>query len=606
MKFFTGVITLIILLFISQNISAQTAGMSVDKDRRAWINLNIGGVWQSSDVRSQLRAGSGLTFDYFFIRNNTSVFGLGARAQYFTSRSTGLGITRDFGIQNNTSLNGTGGNPDYASLPDNYVYQNHSTDIVDISGNLIVSLNRLRATTGLHLYLFGGLGGTGYTTKLDQLDASGSLYDYTTIDPTIQKNVVETELRALRDDDFETYAESGSEQTWVLTPTVGAGLGYQLSPRVQMGFEYKVGFTQTDLLDGNQWDAQSRLSLNKDIYHFASISFSFGIGKLMGGGTPDAESSLIPTVPAPSIEIIEPTSSLYTSPSCNADIRARITNVTIKDNITVERNREVMSPAEFTWNASTRIMEIHEKLEDNTVTYGISVNNGGGTASRIVIINCGTDQQVETVIEPPIITITSPPSRDFETSDCNAQILANISNIRGLDQLRITENGKTLTTREYRWNRNTGLLTLNKPIISSSSFLITAHNPAGTAEEQINITCLQTARVRTDLEPPILNVVIPGNHPYSTPDCVAKLSIRTENITNKDQLTVIENGKRLSPVLYRFNEETGLLSLTRGLPGEGEYYIKAVNAAGTASVVQDFVCPQAVEKEVFITICHFQ
>jgi hypothetical protein len=595
---------LIILLCISMDLKAQTAGMAIDKDRKAWININIGGVWQSSDVRSQLGSGSGLTFDYYFIRNNTSVFGLGARAQYFTTTSIGVGVTQDFGIQNNTSLNGTGVSPDYASLPDNYVYQNHSTEIIDLSGNIILSLNKLRATTGLHLYLFGGLGGTGYITKLDQLDDNRSLYDYTTIDPSRQENVIQDDLKNLRDNDYETFAESGSEQKWVLTPTIGAGFAFQLSPRVQLGFEHKVGFTGTDLLDGNQWDATNQLSSNNDTYHFSSISVSIGIGKLFEGGGSGLESNLT-TDPAPIIEIIEPNTSLFTSSSCTADIRARITNINGKEDIAVDRSRERMNPSEYTWNASTKILEIHENLNGSTVSYSISVNSTGGSASRVVIINCAADTPASIVVQPPVIDITSPSSNDFETPDCMSQIFANISNVRGLDEIEIIENGRTLNYREYSWNRNTQTLRVNRPVEESSSFLIKATNSAGSASEEINVTCIQSAPLNTVLAPPVLNVIIPGDHPYTTPDCVAKLSIRTENVTDKNQITVIENGKRLSPILYVFNPESGLLSLTRGLPGEGEYYIKAQNAAGTTSVVQDFICPQVVEREVFITICHF-
>ena len=85
--------------------------------------------------------------------------------------------------------------------------------------------------------------------------------------------------------------------------------------------------------------------------------------------------------------------------------------------------------------------------------------------------------------------------------------------------------------------------------------MIIASNSAGSAEEEINVSCVQSVQLNPDINPPILNVVIPGNHPYTTADCVAKLSVRTENITDKNQITVIENGKKLSPVLYTFNSE---------------------------------------------------
>ena len=341
------IVLFIIFIGYTTSMHGQSASVAIDKDRKAWLGLNVGGFWQGSDIRPAAGAGSGLTFDYHFIRNHTSVFGIGVRAQYLKATSLGLGITRDYNIQNNPSLNGVSGNPDYASLGGgkDYVFQNYSTDVSDISGNVIISLNRLRAVSRINLYVFGGIGGTGYIASMNQRDASGNLYDYDLI--SSNGTNIKNELKDLRDDTYETYGEGGATRSWAFTPTVGAGFGIQLSSRVQLAIEHKVGFTGTDLLDGNKYGTSNS---RNDIYHYASFGVNFGIGKLIGGSPATTQvaprrTSVVPSTPAepttnlPAIRITSPASATTTLENCNASIKAIVENVNEKEGITVLQDR---------------------------------------------------------------------------------------------------------------------------------------------------------------------------------------------------------------------------------------------------------------------------
>ena len=325
----------VLFIFQTDHILGQGASVAIDKDRKAWLGFNVGGFWQGSDIRPTGGAGSSLLFDYYFIRNNHSVFGIGVRGQYVKATSLGLGITRDYNIQNNPALNGSSGNPDYASLTggQDYVFQNYSTEISDLSGNVIISLNRLRAVSRINLYVFGGIGGTGYIASMNQRDASGNLYDYNLINSSGQKSEIKDGLKNLRDDTYETYGEGGDTYSWAFTPTVGAGFGIQLSSRVQLSIEHKVGFTGTDLLDGNKYGTSNS---RNDIYHYASFGLSYGVGKLIGGDGPvttrvqPRRTPVLPVTPEeptlnpPTIRITSPTSPSVTVENCNASIRAII------------------------------------------------------------------------------------------------------------------------------------------------------------------------------------------------------------------------------------------------------------------------------------------
>ena len=381
-------LVLVFLMHFATNIFGQSASVAIGKDRRAWFGVNWGGVWQKSDVRSRLGSGSGFTFDYYLTRNTTSTFGLGFRAQYLKATSYGLGLTRDFQIQDNTSLNGISGSPNYASLaaPDNYVFQNHSTDIKDLSGNVIISLNRLRAVSRIHLYMFGGFGGTGYITTMDQLAANQNIYDYTNVDVGFSNSFTKRDLKELRDGTYETYAESGSKRKWTVTPTIGAGFGIQLSSRVQLGFEHKVGYTGTDLLDGNKWGSNTK----NDTYRYSSLTVSIGMGKSYGEDatrsrrqysvTPTRPSNpavLRPTVRPPVIRIVSPSTSPVTLEHCVASVEATVENISNSQNIRVTQNGQ---PIDFEFSSNTII--ITDLNFQGTADFRITATNTAGTDTR--------------------------------------------------------------------------------------------------------------------------------------------------------------------------------------------------------------------------------
>jgi hypothetical protein len=170
---------------------------------------------------------------------------------------------------------------------------------------------------------------------MNQRDGSGNLYDYDLINSSGQKSEIKKELSELRDDSYETYGEGGSKRSWALTPTVGAGFGIQLSSRVQLAIEHKVGFTGTDLLDGNGYGSKSR----NDIYHYSSLGVHIGVGKLINGGpvrtrTQSNTSTTLPIMQSiinpPVVRITSPSSSSVTLEDCTASISAIVENIADK------------------------------------------------------------------------------------------------------------------------------------------------------------------------------------------------------------------------------------------------------------------------------------
>jgi|GEM_PF-4758188 len=529
-----GLLFLFFFGFVA-NLYGQSSGVAIDADSRLWLGLNFGGFWQSGDLRPDAGSGGGLTFDYHVLRNTRSVFGLAVRAQYLKASSLGLGITRDYRILNNTSLNGTAGNPNYASLPggNNYVFQNYNTDISDVSGALLVSLNRLRAATGINLYVFGGLGATQFLTTMDQLDASGNLYTYNSIDETAGKDAIKKSLKDMRDGAYETYGEAGEKRKWAFTPTVGAGFAIQLSKRFQLGIEHKVGFTGTDLLDGNQWNDNNELDSRNDVYHYAQVSLQFGLGKLIGGNgnsqssvTPSYQPTpapiVIPTpavVEPPIITVTSPTSSPVTVENCMAVITATIRNMNGRQGITVTQNG-IAQNFRYIGNNLT----LSGSSFTGTANYVITATNSAGTATETIsficppppvrmIVICHNDGSVQQsisipetdwaahaahgdrqgacpVVQPrvvlrPVIRIISPTSSPVILTNCVATVAAVVGNVPTQQGITVTQSG---TPVNFSFVNGTVTVS-NIEFTGTANFVITATNTAGRVTESVSFVC---------------------------------------------------------------------------------------------------------------------
>jgi copper chaperone CopZ len=653
---------LFLLSIISLATLGQSASVAIDKDAKFWIGLNVGGLWQNSDVKSTGGTGAGLTFDYHFIRNNTSIFGIGVRGQYLTGTSKGIGLTKDFDIQNNPLLNGTSGNPNYASLPSgqNYVYQNYSTDISDLSGNVIITLNRLRAVSRLNLYVFGGIGGTGYIASINQLDASNNLYNYDGINSST-KHFIKKDLRELLDDTFETYTENGSNRTWTLNTTVGAGFGVQVSDRVQIGIEHKVGFTGTDLLDANQW---SSLNSRNDVYHYSSLGVSIGLGRISKRGPMISTSTQTNTntqvtetrVYRPVIRITSPTTSTVTTENCVASITAMVENISGKQNISVTQNGVAIDFSFFGNSIAVSNINFTETAE-----FMIRATNAAGSVTRSVLFICkprtemitichqvggGASQSINIaandwavhaahgdtrgacpIIPSPDIIITSPTTSPVVVENCLAYLTARVENVTSRQNITVTQNGSAVN-----FNLSGNIVTVsNINFTGTADFVISATNASGTIEQSVSFICRprvemitichqvgsgssQTINIAASewpvhaahgdtrgtcpvIPPPDVTITSPASSPVTTESCLASITAIVKNVSNKQSIIVTQNGVSIPFVLTRNQVTVSNIGFT----GTADFVIKATNNSGTIEQKVSFICKPRVE---MITICH--
>jgi len=287
----------------------------------------------------------------------------------------------------------------------------------------------------------------------------------------------------------------------------------------------------------------------------------------------------------PSITVDYPKNEPYYPANCQADIIVTILNISGEKDITVTENSRTLSSDEYSFNQYNKLNLHREVYDRSNIT--ITARNAYGTATRSITLICP---------KKPEISITEPSVSPYQATSCNASIKAYIKNIQEKSQIKVTENGSSVSPAMYSFNPSTGLLVIQKPIESASQFEITASNPAGSDNAQVTINCKSGKNI------PNVTITYPAQNPFITTKCEVFLKAQITNIEDKNQITVSENGRILSSSLYSFNPGTGLLQMRTERSGVSEYVITATNRQGKSSAALTIDCrPGAVMPEVIIT-----
>ncbi|MFN8396376.1 MAG: hypothetical protein U0176_17255 [Bacteroidia bacterium] len=285
-----------LLMLLGLWVAMPTMAQDKPHTKRLWWGINGGGAWQCSDVRTTGGGGFGTTLGIPLIENDHSLLGLELRGRYLWTATYGKDLKSTID----------------ASFPGGINYRNHRTSATNWDLELMLTANRLRAKTGMLLYVWGGVGAMGFKAKQNNYDENISVlpYNYTTIGTSSVFNV-KTELDFLRDWTYETRVHP-QRWPWVADlPLGGHRPGLRVCPQFRMAAEWKVTFPQTDLLDGYVQPNDNHWGYDKDIHHYVGLNLDFG---LFGGGVnhttytpPTDPNTYTPKGDGPSIVMVTPT-----------------------------------------------------------------------------------------------------------------------------------------------------------------------------------------------------------------------------------------------------------------------------------------------------------
>jgi outer membrane protein OmpA-like peptidoglycan-associated protein len=277
------------------------------KPRNQWeIGIKTGLTYVSGDVPSQLAFPS---FGLHVRKAFGYVFSMRLEYMYGTAKGLNWNAAENYYKNTPWGHNGAGYSAPYRTNTGDIVsaltlnggpnrapeviYYNYKTKIQDLSLQGVVTLNNIRfhkAKTGFNFYGFAGIGASVYETKVNALNGE-TRYDFSTISGGVYKNRKDTRdaLKDMMDDSYESDAENQGERrpklfgnTLKPSGTVGVGIAFKLSNRLNLAIEDRHTFIKDDLLDGQRWQEQAWgdpvLTRDFDSYNFFSVGLNINLG----------------------------------------------------------------------------------------------------------------------------------------------------------------------------------------------------------------------------------------------------------------------------------------------------------------------------------------
>lgn len=537
------------------------------KDDSGWnLGLNIGGTWQQGDLEAIPGLGYGFTFGKALYEKEGKLLSFDLRFRYLRAKNSGFS---DILIPVTDS---TGPFSEYFAAGH---FTNYEMDLKEYDLEGVITLNRLRENTGLILYGFGGIGLTDYKIKADLIDESGNPYDYTGL--LTQGSASLTDLDLLTDGNYET--EIYDELKFM--PHLGAGIGYQFTPRFSAGLEHKIAFAlndQIDLVSDNQG------SFVNDRYHYTGLVLRWNLFRggsrtkppVTNNPTPadpiPAPVVSTPTVNKPIVNIINPMHSPHTTHNSHYTIKANVYYVEGKEDIVFKLNGAVNT--NFTYNPSTKRLESHIYLYPGQNVIEITGFNiaGSDTDSKIIIF-----EQEIIQIPPPIVTFTNPNYSPKEVIDAPFTVTAAIMNIDGASAITYKVNGAVNPV--FNYNVSNKIFSSNITLHEGNNIVeIKAVNSVGQDIEQAIIIYKKPIQLR----PPVVTITNPNTNPKTVTSALYNVFATAQYVDFQSHVSVTLNGANVP--YFNFNTATKQVSFQASLmEGSNIITVTGTNHDGTDS-----------------------
>jgi len=586
-----GIFTAFFILFICFNLSAQFD--HYDESSNWFLGLNMGSVYEQSDIKTVPKVGGGFVFGKSF-RKPGRALSFAVRFRYLRGIMEGrdLDSSSDF----SSKIYDVAPLSTYKVSP-GIIYHNYKTDMHRYALEGVFTLNNLRDRTGLIVSGFGGIGLTNYRTKVDQLGQNDSIYNYPT------EHLSKGDLFDIRDGNYETNAEGSESRQVKFMPSLGLELGYQVTSRFSIGLLHKVTFTGHDLMDGRSLNSSNLLGTTNDWYHYTGLSLKWYLGKGKNKVTnqnetnhtsdrpdvavvnspnpvvippnPSGNDPVIvtpPVVKKPAIQVINPYNNNYTTDQRLFNVRANIYNIDSRNQVLFKQNGIVVR--QFNFNPNNRSFSSNINLQPGNNLFEIQARNTAGSAyeARVIILEKPVD-----IVRDPIVSISSPAKSPYVSNSKSFTVRGSVINVESPEQIAFLVNGRSTRNFNFNPNNNSFFSTIQLEEGGNNVQLI-ATNTSGRAQASATINH-RPIQVES---PPVVNFISPSSSWTSTENPLSQISASITNINNAQKLTVTVNG--IVTRDFNYIPNTGILKMNINLvEGNNTIEIKAVNNAGKDS-----------------------
>jgi len=556
------IFTLFFGLLLTTLAYSQKMKLDYDNDSRWFWGVNVGTTWSTADVAKKHDWGWGVTLGKSFNYGIGKPVSFDLRARFLTGQWYGQGT----GLYNGLD---TVANPLYAPYSQNgrSAVLNHYTRANELSLELVIHANNLRANTGWDPYIFGGIGYTWSKTKLN-LYNNGALYNYDSLATT--GGLSKTNLASYMDGSYETN-HNGDKFSGAFMPSVGVGIGYQFGPRFSMGLEHKTTFTLADNFDG--YTAKGKYN---DWYHYTSVYMRFQIRD--HSVIRDDENSLnnvnnynnntTVTNTPPIVDFVNPSASGTTVSNPSYTIKGRIQNVVSSNNVIFKQNGNYVS--NFVFNPSNQTFECVVTLNPGQNVFELMGTNDFGSDQETTIINYELNQN-----RPPVVTYQNPAASPTTVQNPTFALAATVTNVTQQNQVTMTNNGQPVS---FTFNASNGAVTANLNLVVGTNIVTTTGtNPYGSDQESTTIIYQPVQSV----QPPVVYFIDPSVSPYTTSNSSFTINADVLNVDGAQNITFKQNGTVNQNFVY--NAQTDDFQSTVVLnAGQNVFEIIGTNSAGSA------------------------
>ncbi len=600
--------TLFALLLFGMSATAQRSSTELDYYNSGWWTLGItgGASWQGSDICAMPGWGLGVDLAKNIYHRPNGLLDVDLRGRALYTRSFGADPYRTYGILNNNALNGVEDADVNYTAPNGpgFTFLNHRTDIGELSLEGVLTANRLRENTGIILQGFGGIGLNGYSTSTDQLGGN-SMYNWSEIDTTGGRFSTIADLN--RDHSYETFADGYDNGFNVsVMPSLGLGLGYQVTPAFSVGVEHKTTWAMNDHLDGqrfNQYD--NNLSDNNDRYNYTSLYLRWKIR-----GRYDKEPIPVTERPdelkdmgiAPIITFTKPRKEVSTASDPRVSVTANIENIEGRQDIQATFNGKRIGTFNFNQRKDKFSTLLNLVSGSNELVITATNKYGTVTDSRVIFLEesiadpvtytppvSNPDRGTNTMKKYPEVRITRPSADPYRSNEQVVKLTANLENVSGKNDITFKINGAKTTNFEFGYLDNT--IVADVPLnAETTTVTIKVRNSYGTDTDSRKI--IYTGY--RDLGPkPVVDIITPsGSSANSEEDRVA-LTAKVRHVDSKNDIIYTVNGQRKTS--FSYNRNTNVFTSNVSLNGERtQVVIEASNDYGSdADDLTIVYCPPA-------------
>ena len=254
----------------------------------------------------------------------------------------------------------------------------------------------------------------------------------------------------------------------------------------------------------------------------------------------------------------------FSNPSVDASVvsnssftfSAIVSNVTNSQNLVVKHNSNTIT--NYTFNASTGLVQGNVNLAIGTNTFVISANNGCGNDLKTITVNyvrCNA----------PLISFITPVENNTTVTNANYSFQVKVTS--GSQNPIVTFNNQNTTN--YTWNPATGILVFNAILVPGVNVLnVTANNNCGTANNAIQINYNNCIAPSITLN--ATNNAITSNANYT-------LNASVAGIQNAQNLVLSQNNNPITNFSFNGGVLGSNVTLNSGL---NTFVISANNACG--------------------------